>query len=93
MERSVYAFGLLEALVKAELPFIFKGGTALMLLLNKPKRLSADIDIIVQPGTDVEKYITAASEIFPFRFRISCGNCKIARKLKICKKMAKLIFL
>lgn len=27
LERAVYAFGLLEALAKVEMPFIFKGGT------------------------------------------------------------------
>lgn len=40
LERVVFAFGLLEAIKKVELPFCFKGGTALMLLLDKPKRLS-----------------------------------------------------
>ena len=42
LERSIYAFGLLEALVRVGLPFIFKGGggTSLMLLLDKPRRLS-----------------------------------------------------
>jgi len=40
---------LLEGLANSGLPFIFKGGTALMLLLNSAKRLSIDIDIII-PG-------------------------------------------
>ena len=31
LERTVYAFGLLEALVRVKMPFIFKGGTCLML--------------------------------------------------------------
>lgn len=35
IERTIFAFGLLEALVKVGLPFIFKGGTSLMLLLPK----------------------------------------------------------
>jgi len=65
-ERVLYAFGLLEALVQAELPFIFKGGTCLMLLLDRPERLSTDIDIIIEPGTDIEVYIKKASKIFPF---------------------------
>ena len=30
LERAVYAFGLLEALAKVGMPFIFKGGTCLM---------------------------------------------------------------
>ena len=40
LERSIYAFGLLEALVRVGLPIIFKGGTSLMLLLDKSRRLS-----------------------------------------------------
>ena len=67
LERVVYAFGLLEALCLAGLPFVFKGGTCLMLLLKHPMRLSTDIDIIVQPGTDIEAYIRKAAEIFPFQ--------------------------
>lgn len=38
-----------------------------MLLLDKPRRLSTDIDIIVEPGTDVEQYISEAGKIFPFK--------------------------
>jgi predicted nucleotidyltransferase component of viral defense system len=48
LERTVYAFGLLEALARVGMPFIFKGGTCLMLLMDKPRRLSTDIDIIVK---------------------------------------------
>ena len=66
LERSIYAFGLLEALCRVEMPFIFKGGTSLMLLLEKPRRLSTDIDIIVAPGTDVDHYLEEAGKIFPF---------------------------
>lgn len=66
LERAVYAFGLLEAVTRVGLPFTFKGGTCLMLLLDHPMRLSTDIDIIVDPGTDVSSYIRAASEVFPF---------------------------
>lgn len=66
IERTLYAFGLLEALKRAGLEFIFKGGTSLMLVLPEPRRLSTDIDIVVNPDTDIEKYIKEASEIFPF---------------------------
>ena len=66
LERVIYAFGLLEAIRKVELPFCFKGGTSLMLLLEHPRRLSTDIDIIVEPGTDIDDYIRRAGEIFPF---------------------------
>jgi len=67
LERVVYAFGLLEAFKKVEMPFIFKGGTCLILLLDKPMRLSTDIDIIVNPLLNVDKYIEKISDIFPFK--------------------------
>ncbi|PRX57523.1 nucleotidyl transferase AbiEii/AbiGii toxin family protein [Flagellimonas meridianipacifica] len=47
VEKVVRALYLLEQLQNSELDFIFKGGTALMLLLPEPKRFSIDIDIIV----------------------------------------------
>ena len=37
-----------------------------MLLLPSPKRLSTDIDIVVEPGTDVDGFIEKAGSIFPF---------------------------
>lgn len=66
IERALYAFGLLEAIKSVGMPFCFKGGTSLMLILDKPARLSTDIDILVEPGTDVDSYIEKASKIFPF---------------------------
>lgn len=67
LERSIYAFGLLEALCKVKMPFIFKGGTSLMLLLEHPRRLSTDVDIIVSPGTDVESYLKKVEKFFLLR--------------------------
>lgn len=67
LERVIYAFGLLEAIRRVDLPFCFKGGTSLMLLLDHPRRLSTDIDIIVAPGTDIDEYIRRAGELFPFK--------------------------
>lgn len=66
IERTLYAFGLLEALRKVGMDFIFKGGTSLLLLLPSPKRLSTDIDIVVAPGTDIDSYLDKAGIIFPF---------------------------
>ena len=66
IERTLYAFGLLEALVQVGMSFTFKGGTSLLLLMPKAKRLSTDIDIVVEPGTDVDAFIEKASKIFPF---------------------------
>lgn len=68
LEKMIYAFGLLEAITKVKLPFCFKGGTSLMLILEHPRRLSTDIDIIVEPGTDISSYIQRAGEIFPFTY-------------------------
>ena len=67
LERSIYALGLLEALARVGLPYIFKGGTCLLLLLDSPMRLSTDIDIIVKPGTDFEHYLEEASKVIPFK--------------------------
>ena len=67
LERVLFAFGLLEAIARVGMPFTFKGGTSLMLILDHPLRLSTDIDILVEPGTDVDKYITEASKLFPFK--------------------------
>jgi hypothetical protein len=47
VEKVVRALMLLEGLAKSDLDFVFKGGTALMLLFESSKRLSIDIDIIV----------------------------------------------
>jgi len=66
IERTIFAFGLLEAISRVGMPFIFKGGTCLMLLLDQIKRLSTDIDIVVEPGTPIEEYFKQASVIFPF---------------------------
>ncbi len=66
IERALYAFGLLEAIQSVGMPFCFKGGTSLMLILDKPARLSTDIDIIVEPGTDLDGYIDKVSRVFPF---------------------------
>lgn len=52
VEKVIRAFLLLEGLVKSGIPFVFKGGTALMLHFQSTKRLSIDIDIILSeaPG-------------------------------------------
>lgn len=52
VEKVIRALLLLEGLAKYKIPFIFKGGTALMLHLNSTKRLSIDIDIILPEEFD-----------------------------------------
>ena len=57
IEKSIRAFSLLESLVLSGCPFVFKGGTALMLHMDSAKRLSIDIDIICPPGTNIEEFV------------------------------------
>ncbi len=60
IEKVIRALSLLEMLIKSGCPLIFKGGTALMLILGKSAhRLSIDIDVICPPGTDIEDYLEA----------------------------------
>ena len=47
VEKVIRALLLVEGLAKQNLQFVFKGGTALMLLMNSTRRLSIDIDIIL----------------------------------------------
>ena len=61
VQKLIRALILLEGLSESNLKFVFKGGTALMLLLNSTKRLSIDIDIIIS-GT-VENLEEVLSEI------------------------------
>lgn len=58
IEKVIRALSLLEMLVESGCPLIFKGGTALMLILTDSlHRLSIDIDIICPPNTDIEEYL------------------------------------
>ena len=66
LTATVFAFGLFEALVDSGLPFCFKGGTSLLLLLHKPRRVSTDIDIVVPEKTDFDIYFSRVKDRFPF---------------------------
>lgn len=56
VEKVIRALLLLEGLSRSGIPFIFKGGTALMLLMGSAKRLSIDIDIIISKNrTDLDE--------------------------------------
>ena len=58
IEKVIRALMLLEGLSSSGLDFVFKGGTALMLLLGTTKRLSIDIDIIVpNKSVDLTDYL------------------------------------
>ncbi len=57
IEKVIRAFALLDLLARSGCPYIFKGGTCVGLILgDKTRRLSIDIDIICPPGTNVEKF-------------------------------------
>ena len=66
IEKSIRAFSLLESLVLSGCPFVFKGGTALMLHMDSAKRLSIDIDIICPPGTNIEEFIQKHAQEYGF---------------------------
>lgn len=58
IEKVIRAFSLIELLSSSGCPFIWKGGTALMLLLAGSRhRLSIDVDVICPPGTEIENYL------------------------------------
>jgi hypothetical protein len=59
VEKVIRALLLLEGLAKQNLPFIFRGGTALMLHFHSAKRLSIDIDIILPYPVNLESAFDA----------------------------------
>jgi len=46
--KVIRAHWLLGGLAESDLPFVFKSGTALILKLGSQRRLSIDIDIVVE---------------------------------------------
>jgi len=53
IEKVIRALLLLEGLSESEISFVFKGGTALMLMFGSTRRLSIDIDIILPEKTEL----------------------------------------
>lgn len=89
VEKTIRAFSLLEALVRSGCPFLFKGGSSLMLHLDTGKRLSIDIDIICPPGTRIEDYLEKYSEEYGF------GEVKLLERISrtdIPKQHAKFFY-
>jgi predicted nucleotidyltransferase component of viral defense system len=82
-EKTIRAFSLLESLALSGCPFVFKGGTALMLHLDSAKRLSIDIDIICPPGTDIEQYLNKNAEKYGFN-NIKLIERKTAKNVPKC---------
>jgi len=81
VEKVIKALTLLEQLKLNELNFIFKGGTALMLLLPEPKRLSIDIDIILsEKPKDIETIFSTIIENSDFT-RFELNERKVKSKI------------
>lgn len=58
VEKVIRALILLERLSQSGLSFVFKGGTAVMLLQGTPKRFSIDIDIVKPEKTEFDDICT-----------------------------------
>ena len=76
VEKVIRALYLLEGLAKTGLKFVFKGGTALLLLMDSSKRLSIDIDIVLyNEPDDIEKLFSELiSQQFFTRFELHERN-------------------
>ena len=67
LEKAIHAFALLGRLVEAEMNFVFKGGTSLLLHLPEPQRLSIDIDIITAEDDErIDSLAPIFAERLPF---------------------------
>jgi len=67
LEKAIFALTLLDLLGRTDLDFVFKGGTALLLHLPRPNRLSIDIDIVCNaPKADFESALDALLPQSPF---------------------------
>lgn len=67
LEKAVFALTLLDLLARSELDFVFKGGTALLLHLPRPSRLSIDIDIVCNEAkSDFESALDQILSKSPF---------------------------
>jgi hypothetical protein len=58
IEKVICALLLLEGLVQTGLPFVFKGGSSVMLLQQNPRRFPIDVDIIVPEKADFDALFT-----------------------------------
>lgn len=67
LEKTIYAFALLDALSGRGLDFVFKGGTSLLLRLPRIRRLSIDADILCsEPATKLDPLLAEISISRPF---------------------------
>jgi len=67
LEKMIHALSLLQHLQTQDIHFTFKGGTSLMLVLDKATRFSVDIDIITEESRgDIEKALDTVVETSHF---------------------------
>lgn len=67
LEKSIHAVTLLCALGESSIPFVFKGGTSMILLLKEFHRLSIDIDIVtLMPRIEYEPLLADIGRRPPF---------------------------
>lgn len=67
IEKSIHALALLGHLAGTDLPFIFKGGTSLLLHLPSIRRLSIDIDIMCTADDEqLNAVVGSMSQLPPF---------------------------
>ncbi len=65
LEKAIMALKLLEELKVNGIDFVFKGGTSLLLLLEKLYRFSVDIDIIIESADNYqEKFDDVCKDVF-----------------------------
>jgi hypothetical protein len=67
LEKTVHALALLGHLAESGLPFLFKGGTSLLLHVAQARRLSVDIDIVCSAdSSDIDGVVAAVGRQPPF---------------------------
>ncbi len=67
LEKAVHALALLGHLAESGMPFVFKGGTSLLLHLPKPRRLSIDIDIVCPASpAELDAVLAGIAQQAPF---------------------------
>ena len=78
VEKVIRAFFLLEGLAKVDLNFVFKGGTALMLIMDSAKRLSIDVDIVLyeEPENLEKQFLEIISNQDFTRFELQYRNAE-----------------
>jgi Nucleotidyl transferase AbiEii toxin, Type IV TA system len=68
LEKMILALTLVERLIDTGLPFVFKGGTCLVLVLGQARRFSVDVDLVTQAElTAIDTALTQVCTQPPFR--------------------------